>query len=85
MQRASSDLKLNPHLHVVFLDGVYTSPANGGLVFRALPHLSTTDVADALQIAFEGRPGVCCIEKSVTPRPTAPRMRGIFSSLLRGG
>jgi hypothetical protein len=51
VQRASSDLKLNPHLHVVFVDGVYTAAADSGLGFRALPHLSTTDVADALQIA----------------------------------
>jgi len=51
VQRASSDLKLNPHLHVVFLDGAYTAASDGGLVFRALPHLSTTDVADVLQIA----------------------------------
>jgi hypothetical protein len=51
VQRASSDLKLNPHLHVVFLDGVYARAADGGLVFRALPHLSTSDVADVLQIA----------------------------------
>jgi hypothetical protein len=51
VQRASSDLKLNPHLHVVFLDGVYAASADGSLAFRALPRLSTTDVADALQIA----------------------------------
>src|SRR5690606_16420948 len=51
VQRASSDLKLNPHLHVVFLDGVYARAADGGLVFRALPRLSTSDVADVLQIA----------------------------------
>jgi hypothetical protein len=53
VQRASSDLKLNPHLHVVFLDGVYVASAapDGELVFRSLPHLSTSDVADALQIA----------------------------------
>ncbi|MEO8901233.1 MAG: hypothetical protein ABI488_06105 [Polyangiaceae bacterium] len=45
---------LNPHLHVVFLDGVYaessaSSASESVLSFRALPHLSTTDVADALQ------------------------------------
>ena len=51
VQRASSDLKLNPHLHVVFLDGVYVAAADGGLAFPSLPHLSTTDVADALQVA----------------------------------
>lgn len=51
VQRASSDLKLNPHLHVIFLDGVYVATADGSPVFRPLPRLSTTDVADALQIA----------------------------------
>ncbi|HEY6560371.1 MAG TPA: transposase zinc-binding domain-containing protein [Polyangiaceae bacterium] len=51
MQRASSDLKLNPHLHVLFLDGVYATAADGELVFRALRRLSATDVADALQVA----------------------------------
>jgi hypothetical protein len=51
VQRASSDLKLNPHLHAVFLDGVYAAGAGGNLEFRPLPRLSTSDVADALQIA----------------------------------
>jgi hypothetical protein len=54
VQRASSDLKLNPHLHAVFLDGVYLPVADGpdgAPDFRALPRLSTTDVADALQVA----------------------------------
>ena len=51
VQRASSDLKLNPHLHVVFLDGVYAASPGGGLEFRPLPRLSTGDVADALQVA----------------------------------
>jgi hypothetical protein len=49
-QRASSDLKLNPHLHVVFLDGVYVPSADSSPEFRPLPRLSTTDVADALQV-----------------------------------
>ena len=31
--------------------GVYAPAADGELVFRALPRLSTTDVADALQVA----------------------------------
>jgi hypothetical protein len=51
VQRASSDLKLNPHLHAVFLDGVYVPSSDGATEFRALPRLSTTDVADALQVA----------------------------------
>lgn len=67
VQRASSDLKLNPHLHAVFLDGVFAPGAGTGTAtgadgtrdnstnaapeFRALPRLSTTEVADALQVA----------------------------------
>src|SRR5438034_9833631 len=47
----SSDLKLNPHLHAVFLDGVYVPVRDGTPEFHALPRLSTTDVADALQVA----------------------------------
>src|SRR5262249_54329324 len=49
VQRSSSDLKLNPHFHAVFLDGVYRSAARDGPVFAALPRLSTSDVADVLQ------------------------------------
>jgi hypothetical protein len=51
VQRGSSDLKLNPHLHAVFLDGAYVPGPDGTPEFRALPGLSTTDVADALQVA----------------------------------
>jgi hypothetical protein len=51
VQRASSDLKLNPHLHAVFLDGVYVPGVDGAPEFRALPRLSTSGVADALQVA----------------------------------
>ena len=36
VQRASSDLKLNPHLHAVFLDGVYAAGVDGNLEFRPL-------------------------------------------------
>ncbi|HEY5376819.1 MAG TPA: hypothetical protein VIK01_24220 [Polyangiaceae bacterium] len=39
MQRASSDLKLNPHLHAVFLDGVYVPGGDGTPEFYALPRL----------------------------------------------
>jgi hypothetical protein len=35
----------------VFLDGVYARAADGGLVFRSLPRLSTSDVADVVRIA----------------------------------
>ena len=50
MQRCSADLRLHPHLHGVFLDGVYGMNPEGTPVFRALPRLSTSDVADVLQI-----------------------------------
>ena len=47
VQRTSSDLKLNPHLHVVFLDGVYRAQREH-VLFHELPHLRTRDVADVL-------------------------------------
>ena len=40
VQRASSDLKLNPHLHAV-LDGVSVPGPDGTPEFRTLPRLST--------------------------------------------
>jgi hypothetical protein len=49
VQRTSADLKLNPHLHAVFLDGVYLPGDDPQPVFVALPSLSTSDVADVLQ------------------------------------
>jgi hypothetical protein len=50
VQRTSADLKLNPHLHGLFLDGVYTLGSDGSPSFRALPRLSTSEVADVLQV-----------------------------------
>ena len=51
MQRTSSDLKLNPHVHAVFLDGVYRDEKedSDALEFRALAHLTTRDVASVLE------------------------------------
>jgi len=52
VQRVSSDLRANPHLHGIFLDGVFVAGPDGERpVFHALPHLSTTAVADVLQLA----------------------------------
>ena len=48
IQRASSDLRLNPHLHGVFLDGVFTERAGGELSFVDLPELSDLDVCEVL-------------------------------------
>ena len=50
VQRTASDLKLNPHLHVVLLDGVYREDGDA-IAFHALPHLTTRDVADVLERA----------------------------------
>ena len=48
VQRTSSDLRLNPHLHVVFLDGAYRE-RDGELVWRELSRLTTNDVASVLE------------------------------------
>jgi hypothetical protein len=48
VQRTSSDLKLNPHVHAVFLDGAYRDKGDE-LDFRAVGHLSTRDVAAVLK------------------------------------
>ena len=50
IQRSSGDMRLNPHLHVVALDGVYVAGSDGQPVFRALGHLRTDEVADVVQI-----------------------------------
>ena len=49
LQRTSSDLKLNPHVHAVFLDGAYAEAEGGELVFRELGHLQTRQVAEVLE------------------------------------
>ncbi len=51
IQRSSGDMKLNPHLHVVALDGVYLAGADDQPVFRELPRLKTAEVADVVQIS----------------------------------
>ena len=48
VQRTSSDLKLNPHVHAVFLDGAYRDKGDE-LDFRAARHLSTRDVGAVLE------------------------------------
>jgi hypothetical protein len=52
VQRTSSDLKCNPHLHVLFLDGVYRELGDEP-VFRELPRLSTREVGDVLERAVQ--------------------------------
>ena len=48
IQRANSDLRLNPHLHTIFLDGVYSPDADGnGQMFHPAP-APTQDEVEAL-------------------------------------
>ena len=48
LQRTSSDMKLNPHVHAVFLDGHYVE-RQGEFDFETRSRLSTTDVANVLE------------------------------------
>jgi len=50
VQRTSADLKLHPHFHAVLLDGVFVMGKDGKPVFRGLPRISDTAVADLLLI-----------------------------------
>jgi hypothetical protein len=50
VQRTSSDLRLNPHLHVVFLDGAYHQDS-GELVWQQLGQLRTREVGEVLERA----------------------------------
>jgi hypothetical protein len=49
VQRVNSDLRLNPHLHAIVLDGVFATH-NGSAVFHPLPYLDDSDLADLLQV-----------------------------------
>jgi len=49
VQRTSSDLKLQPHLHLVVLDGAYREFDASTVGFAALPHLSTREVGQVLE------------------------------------
>ena len=50
VQRASSDMRLNPHLHTIVLDGAW-SEQGSELVFAGLGHLKTSEVGDVLEHA----------------------------------
>lgn len=48
VQRTSSDLRLNPHLHLVVLDGAWHEQG-GELAWEGLGHLRTSEVGDVLE------------------------------------
>jgi hypothetical protein len=50
VQRTSADLRLNPHIHTVALDGVFAPSDQGVPIFHAFPALDNRDVADLLQV-----------------------------------
>jgi len=49
-QRTSSDLRLNPHLHAVFIDGAYREEGET-LAWKPLDHLQTGEVGAVLEKA----------------------------------
>ena len=52
IQRANSDLRLNPHLHTIFLDGVYSPDGDGkGQMFHPAPTPSQEDIEQLVQRA----------------------------------
>jgi hypothetical protein len=48
VQRVNSDFRLNPHLHVLCLDGAFAEEPEGPPTFLQLPSLSTAEVAEIL-------------------------------------
>jgi hypothetical protein len=48
VQRTASTLRVNPHLHVVFLDGTY-SECGETFEWRELGHIKTREVGDVLE------------------------------------
>ena len=72
VQRTSSDQKRNPHLHVVFLDGVYRAQREH-VLFLELPHLRTR-VAALAASATSGRTPPAGPEwrRGALPRTGAP-------------
>ncbi len=48
VQRTSSDLRLNPHLHAVWLDGGWHEQG-GGLAWQGLGHLKNSEVGGVLE------------------------------------
>ena len=51
VQRTSSDLRLNPHLHTIALDGAWYDQGSE-LLFAGLGHLKTREVGDVLEHAI---------------------------------
>src|SRR5262249_6941222 len=64
--RTSSDLRLNPHLHAVFLDGAFHEQ-DGEVVFEGLSHVKTSEVG--------GGARACGQAHREAPSPARPAAR----------
>ncbi|WP_437929863.1 transposase [Sorangium sp. So ce291] len=83
VQRTSGDMRLNPHLHVVFLDGAYHEDGTE-LVWNELGHLRTREAGQVLehaaaalshrQVRWRARVGESptLARKRIGPRPAKP-------------
>lgn len=49
-QRFGSDLNLNIHFHMLFLDGVYVQDPNGEYGFRRIPPPTVEQLRDLLHV-----------------------------------
>ena len=48
IQRFGSALNLNPHFHILFLDGLYTKNQKRELIFKRIPTISDADICAVL-------------------------------------
>ena len=58
LQRTSSDLRLNPHLYILFLDGVSRGLDASTVGFAALPRLTTREVVAAAEMGMQRSTGL---------------------------
>ena len=90
IQRTDSALRLNVHLHVLALDGVYVRDLAGTLVFQPLPTASAKDVAqiarrsaERLGRAFQAQgrpnPGQPTAADEPDPEPLSLQQPGLFA------
>ena len=50
VQRVNSDFRLNPHLHILALDGVFVEEVHGPPRFEQVPELRSVDVAELVTV-----------------------------------
>jgi hypothetical protein len=74
VQRTSSDLKTNPHLHVIFLDGVYRELGDEA-VLGELPRLSTREFGEVLERAVDRMTRHCATAAKPMPHSSATTRR----------